>query len=136
MRAVELGDDVGGTVGNLRQLRREVRDVQLARDVSGRVEGNPGVVIRVLPEVACVAIAPVRASRQPPAELPGSAQEILVDRARRQVVDEEFPGRRVDWHRGERYAVGIEVVVDERADEIAVPLRRPRQRARRGMDLA
>ena len=99
----------------------------------GRLVGDPGVVVGVLPEVAALAVPAVQPGRPALAELLRGAEEELVGGARRHVVDEELARGRAHRHGPEERAVLVEVGVDEEAGQVPVPGRRAGQRARRGV---
>ena len=95
----------------------------------GRVVEQPGVVVGVFPEVLAAAIPAVEPGRPLSVELLRRAHERFVDRARRQVGDEQLAGGRRQRVGREQHAVLIEVGVD-RHQHVAIPRRGARQRAR------
>ena len=132
-RAVQLRDDVGGAAADLGQPRRQVRDVQLARDARRRVEGHARVVVGVLPEITAFAVAAVQARRPVGAELARGADQELVDLPRVEVFDEQLSGRGADRLAADEEPVGIEVGIHEGAGQVAVPRGGARQRVGRGV---
>ena len=86
-----------------------------------RAECGPRVVVRVFPEVAAAAVSRVEPAATTRVELPRRPDQLLVGDARIEVLDKQLARRRAHRDGGEELAVGVEVGVDERADQVAVP---------------